>query len=275
MDRAADRSERVVDAISLAPLVAQRIFLKLAYVGTHYHGWQTQTAKLPTVQQTLEAALAKMLGYAVNVHGCGRTDTGVHASSYYAHFDLLAPLVFDPVQRLYRILPPDIAVYEWIPVLATANAQRSATFRRYEYLVSLRQNPFQHSFRAQLVGVDLDIDAMQATVKLYREATDFRAFCRRPEQYPSTVCRIDECTLSVEEDGGLLRFTIQGNRFLHNMVRLLMQRMLDVGQGKLSVGDVAQALGSGLSPKRLRAAPAQGLSLVGVGYAFLKGGQVG
>ncbi len=244
----------------------QRIFLHLAYVGTAYHGWQTQTPELPTVQQTLEAALARMLGYAAHVHGCGRTDAGVHASSYYAHFDLRAPLGFDPAERLYRLLPPDIAVYEWIPVVPTANAQRSATYRRYEYLVALRQNPFHQALRAPYVGVGFDVAAMQAVVALYRNASDFRAFCRSPTQYPSTRCRIDACAITLEENGGLLRFSIQANRFLHNMVRLLVARMLDVGRGRMTVEDISQALESGLAPKRLRAAPAQGLSLVAVGY---------
>ncbi len=244
----------------------QRIFLHLAYVGTAYHGWQTQTDSLTTVQQTLEVGLERMLKYPVHVHGCGRTDAGVHATSFYAHFDLLAPLAFDPVERLYRLLPRDIAVYDWIPVVATANAQRSATHRRYEYLIALRQDPFQHALRAQFIGADLDEAAMQVVVALYRGASDFAGFCRSPAQYATTYCRVDRCELRVEEAGGLVRFSIQANRFLHNMVRLLVARMLDVGCGELSVADVETALRSGLPPKRQRAAPAQGLSLVEVGY---------
>ena len=87
----------------------QRIFFHLAYQGTAYHGWQSQAdPTLPTVQSTLETCLQKMLGYPVHLHGCGRTDAGVHACSYYAHFDQRAPLDYDPVFRLNRVLPDDM-----------------------------------------------------------------------------------------------------------------------------------------------------------------------
>ena len=245
-----------------------RVLLHLAYRGTAYHGWQTQTAGLPTVQSTLEAALAAMLGYRAHLHGCGRTDAGVHATNYYAHLDLRTPLDFDPVQRLCHLLPSDIAVYRWIAVDQKIHAQRSAAFRRYDYLIGLCQNPFQADYRAQMIGSRLDVTKMQAVIGQYGRATDFRAFCRRPEQYKSTHCRIDACSLTIEENGGLLRFSIQANRFLQNMVRLLVARAIDVGLGRMEVDDIAAALSSGLAPKHLRPAPAQGLSLVAVGYGI-------
>ena len=251
--------------------MATRIFLHLAYKGTAYHGWQSQAdPALPTVQSTLEDCLRKMLGYPVHLHGCGRTDAGVHARSYYAHFDQRAPLDYDPVFRLNRMLPEDIAVYEWLPVAPKANAQLDATRRTYEYRIDLVKNPFRARLSGRYDDRPLDIDAMRETVLRYAAATDFRAFCKSPEQYPHTRCRIDRCTLEEVETGKALLFTITADRFLQSMVRLLVARLVDVGMGKLSLGEIEAALSEGTPLSRKRAAYAEGLYLVDVGYDFIQ-----
>ena len=248
-----------------------RTFLHLAYQGTAYHGWQSQAdPALPTVQSTLEAALHRMLGYRVPLHGCGRTDAGVHARSYYAHFDQRAPLDYDPVFRLNRILPDDIAVYDWLAVPPTANAQLDATHRTYSYHIDRRKNPFRARLSGRYDDRPLDLPRMREVVAHYAAATDFRAFCKRPEQYPHTRCRIDRCTLENGPDEQALVFTITADRFLQSMVRLLVARMVDVGTGKLSVAEVATALDTGVPLPRKRAAYAEGLYLTAVGYNFLK-----
>ena len=209
-----------------------------------------------------------MLGYPVHLHGCGRTDAGVHARSYYAHFDQQAPLDYDPVFRLNRMLPDDIAVYEWLPVAPKANAQLDATWRSYEYRIDLIKNPFRAHLSGRYDDRPLDVAAMQEVVKLYAAATDFRAYCKSPEQYPHTRCRIDRCTLEAREEGKTLIFTITADRFLQSMVRLLVARLVDVGMGKLSLAEIERALTDGTPLERKRAAYAEGLYLVGVGYDF-------
>ena len=249
-----------------------RVFLRLAYRGTGYRGWQTQAPGLPTVQSAVEGALARMLGYRGHVHGCGRTDAGVHAADYYAHLTLRAgdPLGYDPVFRLNRLLPPDISVRGWHPVLAEAHAQRDATWRAYRYRVATRKSPFDEGLAGRYDDVPLDVPAMRAVAAAYAKTDpdgtlDFRAFCRRPDRYPHTRCRIDACALA-EAAGGVLDFDIRADRFLHRQVRLLVARMLDVGAGRLPLAAVERALRSGESLPRKRPAAAAGLYLVGVGY---------
>jgi len=246
-----------------------RFFLHLGYKGTAYHGWQTQAAPLVTLQKTVENCLEKMLGYQVNLHGCGRTDAGVHARSYYAHIDIKAALDYDPVFRLNRMLPDDISIFDWMEVEDHQHAQRDATFRRYEYQIDLSKNPFRGDLAGRYDANPLDLVEMQKVVSCFRINTDFKGFCRSPEQYPSTLCRIDECTLEEVKNGNTLLFTIQGNRFLHNMVRLLVARMIDVGRGALSLADIEQAFKTGQPCKYETPAYAEGLYLVGVGYEFI------
>ena len=252
-----------------------RVFLRLAYRGTAYHGWQTQAPGLPTVQTAVEEALARTLGYRGHVHGCGRTDAGVHAADYFAHFTLREDhaLAYDPVSRLDRILPPDISIRGWYPVLAKAHAQRSATWRAYRYRIATRKSPFHEGLAGRYYGAPLDVAAMREVAAAYAKTRrdlpdgtqDFRAFCRRPDRYPHTRCRVDACTLT-EPDDGFLHFDIRADRFLHNQVRLLVARMLDVGAGRLSVADVRGALATGAPLPRLRPAAPEGLYLAGVGY---------
>ena len=267
-----------------------RLFLRLAFRGTHYHGWQTQAPHLPTVQSTIEDTLARLLGYRTHVHGCGRTDAGVHATDYTAHVDLreAPPPDFDLVTRLNHVLPDDIAISDVAHVLAKAHAQRSAQWRAYRYRVLPHKSPFHQGLAGRYHHHALDVTAMRDVCACIAKANspaargpssarghaktdsnglaDFRAFCRRPDQYPHTRCRIDACTLTRAPDG-LLDFDIRADRFLHNQVRLLVARMLDVGRGVLSLADIRQALDTGVALSRKRPAAAEGLYLVGVGYS--------
>jgi len=247
-----------------------RIFLHLGYKGTAYHGWQTQAPPLVTVQKTIEDCLEKMLGYHIYLHGCGRTDAGVHATSYFAHIDLREAVDFDATFRLNRMLPDDIAIFDWIPVHGEAHAQRDATFRKYKYHIDLVKHPLRSDLAGRYDATPLDLAAMQEVVSCFRQNTDFRAFCRSPEQYPSTICRMDECSLQETNGGKSLVFTIQGNRFLHNMVRILVARMIDVGRGALSLADIEAAFATGKPCKYETPAYAEGLYLVSVGYDFLE-----
>lgn len=276
-----------------------RAFLRLAYRGTAYHGWQTQAGPraLPTVQSTVEDALHRVLGYRGHLHGCGRTDAGVHATDYMAHFDFMDPADHEGLadrdwragflRRLNHALPADIAVHDVQPVLAKAHAQRSATWRAYRYRIATRKSPFTEGLVGQYHHRPLDLAAMRDAVSCFAKANspatrgpssargpaktrpdgtlDFRAFCRRPDQYPHTRCRIDACALTEAADGEL-RFDVRADRFLHNQIRLMVGRLLDVGTGRLAVGDVERALATGEALSRKRPAAASGLYLVGVGY---------
>ena len=114
-----------------------RYFICLSYKGTRYHGWQAQE-NAPTVQAELNRALSQLLGDPVVAIGAGRTDTGVHARRYMAHFDSNRDLLFDKTDWIYRmnsVLPSDICVYDVIPVHDTAHARFDAVERTYKYYI--------------------------------------------------------------------------------------------------------------------------------------------
>lgn len=244
-----------------------RIFLQLSFNGSAFHGWQTQALGLRTVQATLEACLKSLAGTRTAVIGCGRTDTGVHASCYYAHTELSEKLLGqDFLSKITDLLPTDLRIHDWWDVPADAHAQKDALWRKYLYRIGLSHAATASPEVGRYQHLHLDIERMQKAVSLYASADDFRAFCRKPHQYPSTLCRIDSCELSWYEELGELRFEVQANRFLHNMVRLLVARMIEVGHGGLSLDELESALWTGQALRHQRPAYANGLSLINVGY---------
>ena len=257
-----------------------RYFIHMAYNGTAYNGWQTQPG-LPTVQQTLEEALSTLLRQHVAVVGCGRTDTGVHASDFYAHFDvdkskgqrvnesesdesaltfgLLDSLSF----KLNNFLPPDIAIYDIVPVADNAHARFDATARTYQYHVSDRRLPFRQGQYCR-IWFRPDIDRMNEAARVLMEYDDFTSFAKLHTQVKTNICYLTRADWAEDEDGWV--FTIRSNRFLRNMVRSVTGTLLDVGRGKLSIDGLREII-----EKKDRCAagvsmPACGLFLTKVEY---------
>lgn len=137
-----------------------RFFIELSFKGTRYYGWQVQPGK-PTVQETLERVFSTFLRQQVSITGAGRTDTGVHASYYVAHFDL-EKLPFSPedvVYKLNRFLPEDIALQRILPVAPDAHARFSAKSRTYRYFINRKKNPFNVETAWEYL-LPLDVDLM-------------------------------------------------------------------------------------------------------------------
>ena len=242
-----------------------RYFIHLAYNGAAYNGWQTQPG-LPTVQQTLEEALSTLLRQKIAVVGCGRTDTGVHASDFYAHFDMNSELRApnsDLVFKLNNFLPPDIAVYDIFPVADNAHARFDAVARTYQYHVSDRRLPFRQGQYCR-IWFRPDIDKMNQAARVLMEYDDFTSFAKLHTQVKTNICHLSQAEWA-EEDGGWV-FTIRSNRFLRNMVRSVTGTLLDVGRGKLDIDGLRRII-----EKKDRCAagvsmPACGLFLTKVEY---------
>lgn len=246
-----------------------RYFIHLAYNGANYCGWQTQPG-LPTVQQTLEEALSTLLRQKIAVVGCGRTDTGVHASDFYAHFDLKdfkdSKDLKDPRELSFKLnsfLPPDIAIYDIFPVADNAHARFDATARTYQYHVSDRRLPFRQGQYCRIYFKP-DIDKMNEAAKVLMEYEDFTSFAKLHTQVKTNICHLTEAHW--DEVGEEWVFTIRSNRFLRNMVRSVTGTLLDVGRGKLSIEGLREII-----EKKDRCAagvsmPACGLFLTKVEY---------
>lgn len=246
-----------------------RYFIHLAYDGASYCGWQTQP-QLPTVQQAIEEALSTLLRQKTAVVGCGRTDTGVHASDFYAHFDIkdsndtidLATLTF----KLNNILPPDIAVFDVTPVADNAHARFDAVARTYQYHVSDRKLPFRQGHYCHIYYIP-DLDLMNHAAEVLMQYDDFTSFAKLHTQVKTNICHLSYAHWDEEPDGWV--FTIRSNRFLRNMVRSVTGTLLDVGRGRLSIEDLRRIV-----EQRDRCAagvsmPACGLFLTKVEYPYL------
>ncbi|MCH5327441.1 MAG: tRNA pseudouridine(38-40) synthase TruA [Coprobacter sp.] len=219
----------------------QRYFIYFSYDGTRYHGWQKQPNGI-TVQECLEQALSMLLRRDLSVVGAGRTDTGVHARTMVAHFDLDEPAA-DPAafcDKLNRILPPDIAVYKMVPVRADAHSRFDALSRKYHYYLVGQKSPFEERYAWRYRG-RLDFEAMNRAAERLFDYTDFTSFSKLHTDVKTNNCRIMEARWIVG-DGGRAVFVIQADRFLRNMVRAVVGTLLEVGRGKIPVDEFCRII---------------------------------
>lgn len=201
--------------------------------------------------------------------GCGRTDTQVHASQYFFHLEVLKPWNFDLLYRLNRLLPPDIAVFEIIPVEDNQHARFDAMQRTYNYFLHTYKDPFLSGNSALYVEPNLRLDEMNKAVQILTKYNDFRAFCRTPDSYKHTICNLSSATLFTDAKGDRIRFQISANRFLAHMVRLIMGSLLDIGRGKWRVEDFENCFVTHSLPGFIKPAYPQGLYLSKVQYRYL------
>ena len=242
-----------------------RYFLELRYNGAAYCGWQRQP-DMPSVQQTLERALTTLLREKIEVTGAGRTDTGVNASYYVAHFDCEEP-VPDPAQVVYKLnflLPGDIAVGSMTPVGADAHARFAAREREYRYYIEPRKNPFTRDATWQYY-VPLDMDRMNEAAAALLEYDDFTSFAKLNSNNKTNICRIMHAAWTADERG-VLCFTIRANRFLRNMVRAIVGTLLDVGQGRITLEQFQQIIESKDRCKAGTSVPGNALFLCDIEY---------
>lgn len=242
-----------------------RYFLELAYKGTAYCGWQVQPGA-PSVQEALQRALSVLLREPAAVVGAGRTDTGVHASFYVAHFDTAAPEKVEEAGFCYRlnsILPPDIAVGGARRVRDDAHARFDALEREYRYFLSARKSPFDYGTVCRWT-FPTDTEAMNRAAALLVGRHDFRSFEKLHSDNKTSLCRVTHARW--EREGERLVFTIRSDRFLRNMVRAVVGTLLDVGRGRLTVGDFEAVFRSGDRGRAGTSAPACGLFLTDVKY---------
>ena len=242
-----------------------RYFLTLSYKGTNYNGWQIQR-NAPSVQGKLEEALALLLRRPTPVTGAGRTDTGVHARYYVAHFDT-TEAIRDRAGFCYHlnaVLPYDIAVHELLPVRADAHARFDATEREYRYLILTAKDPFARE-TAWLYHGALHIDAMNEAAAHLLAFDDFTTFAKLNSNNRTNICRISQAEWSLSRQG-VLCFRIRADRFLRNMVRAVVGTLVDVGRGRYDVGEFRSIVGSRDLSRASGGAPAEGLYLWDVSY---------
>ncbi|GAB3546102.1 tRNA pseudouridine(38-40) synthase TruA [Spirosoma fluminis] len=240
-----------------------RYFLELAYRGTRYHGWQRQPNGI-SVQEVLETALTTVFRQPIAIVGSGRTDTGVHAGQQFAHFETDALLPANLLRSINSLIPPDIAVYDCFPVRADDHARYTATYRYYQYQIIRRKDPFREGL-AYVFTLPLDVPRMNEAASCLLRHTDFESFSKVKTDVKTFNCRIDTAYWE-QKPTAELTFHIRADRFLRGMVRAIVGTLLDVGQHRLGVAEFEWIINARDRKQAGRAAPAEGLSLVEVGY---------
>jgi tRNA pseudouridine38-40 synthase len=242
-----------------------RYFIQLSYNGTGFCGWQFQPG-VPTIQETLQEKMSMLLREKIDVVGCGRTDTGVHAKKYIAHFDCTHSDLAgkeETIFRLNKILPVGIAVQEIFLMQDNAHARFAATSRSYEYHISRVKNVFSQD-TAWVTSEKLDIDKMNTGAKILLSYWDFAAFARVGSDNKTTNCTLTQCEWRTEGDE--LVFYISANRFLRNMVRAIVGTLVDMGRGKISEEELHRIAKSGDRSEASMSVVANGLFLTDVIY---------
>lgn len=246
----------------------QRYFFHIGFCGTNYHGWQRQ-AKVISVQSVLEDTLSRIFKVPTTIYGCGRTDTGVHASQYFFHVDIENEWNFDLLYRLNKSLPEDIAIFDIIPIDGSLHARFDATKRTYDYFIHTYKDPFLQSISSLYLKTNLDFNKMNTAVTLLTKYDDFRAFCKSPDRHENTKCKVSTANLYINESGDRIRFQISSNRFLGSMIRIIVKKLLDIGNGELSVDEFESYLINKTCSKKSKLVFPQGLYLSKVTYPFL------
>lgn len=247
-------------------LMMKRYFIKLAYNGKNYHGWQIQE-NAHTVQAEINEKLSLILGQTINVVGCGRTDTGVHAREYYSHFEI-ADISIDLnslIGKLNNFLPNDISIQNIFEVKPELHARFSAISRTYKYYISTKKNPFKSEF-SYFFHIPLNIAEMNKASRFLVDFSDFTSFSKLHSGTNNNICKISFAQWELKND--MLVFTITADRFLRNMVRAIVGTLLEVGKGKLTAEDVIQIIESKSRSGAGFSVPAEGLFLEKVEYIF-------
>lgn len=245
-----------------------RYFASLAYDGTNYFGWQIQPNDI-SIQQHLNEALSTVFRMKVDTTGCGRTDKGVHATQFYAHFDLEHEIasVEKSLLQLNALLPRDIRVFDLIAVAPTAHARFDAVSRSYSYYIKKKPSPFLNNY-CWYNRQSVDVKAMNAASVMCLSHLNFSCFTKSGGNQQNHNCLVTECKW-IENDSNL-RFTVSANRFMRGMVRAMVGTFYEVGLGKISTDDFKKILESSNRTEAGKSVPAQGLFLEQIKYPYIQ-----
>ena len=244
-----------------------RYFIVLQFNGKNYFGWQIQP-DVPTIQAVLNEKLSLLLNADIHTIGAGRTDTGVHARFFTAHFDLERDIikeVGDIIYKINRFLPFDIKVLNIVSVEQKAHARYDALSRTYHYYIRTSKEIYNYDFLWQIY-YKLDLELMNKGAEIIMEYKDFTSFSKLHSDVKTNICCISE-SFWIEKDG-LLIFTITADRFLRNMVRAIVGTLVLLGRYKIDLDQLRNIIESKNRSNAGESVPAKGLFLENIRYPF-------
>lgn len=243
----------------------RNIKLTIEYDGTNYFGWQVQKNRV-TIQGTLQEAISSLTNEKVNIIGCSRTDTGVHAKEFVANFFTDSKIPSEKFREAINVrLPEDIIILKSEEVSEKFHARYCSKGKRYVYTIYNKKVPcaiyrnYMYSFKKEL-----QIDNMKKACKYIIGTHDFIAFRTKGSSVKTTVRNITQ--LDIEKTEDVIKIIVAGDGFLYNMVRIIVGTLLDVGTGKIQPKDVEKILQSQDRNKAGKVVPACGLCLEKVFY---------
>lgn len=245
-----------------------RYFICLSYNGAAFCGWQIQD-NANSVQQELQKVLSLLLKEPISVTGAGRTDSGVHAINYIAHFDSQS-VIQDAAYITYKlnaILPKEIAVHYIRQVHDTAHARFDATSRTYKYHVHTNKNPFDTGFSLHVRPQDMNIEKMNAAAEYFLGEHDFSSLEKVNGGNKTSICTVTHARWEQTDECNYV-FTVTANRFLRNMVRAMVGSLLEVGAGKREPEWICKMLEQKDRSAAGQSVPGKALFLVEVKYPY-------
>ncbi len=243
-----------------------RFFFEISYDGAKYFGWQRQPDQI-SVQQEIEEALTRLNSNTeLQIVGCGRTDTGVHAKQYFFHVDLPEEMQTNQlVYKLNKMLSPNIAVQRAFPVKDELHARFSATKRTYRYFIHSEKDPFIKDFSWYYPG-KLDLDAMNSAAQLLLGTQDFTSLSKLHTDVKTNICTVFSAEWRIQDKQ--VYFEISADRFLRNMVRATVGTLLEVGMGKIQPQSICEILEAKDRSAAAVSVPAHGLFLWEIEYPW-------
>lgn len=240
-----------------------RYKIVLSYNGSAFSGWQVQN-NAPSVQGALQDALSMLLRQEITVVGAGRTDAGVNARNYVAHFDACGDVDCGRLCfKLNAVLPREIAVHSIEPAADDFHARFSATRRQYKYYIHNQKDPFNDSF-SWYCRYPLDVERMNRACGYLLGVHDCRCFEKKGSDNATSICEIFAARWEILNSN--LVFTVEANRFLRNMVRAIVGTMVDIGRGVHEPEYILEILDHGTRGDAGQSVPGHALFLTRIDY---------
>ncbi|MBP1924525.1 tRNA pseudouridine38-40 synthase [Sedimentibacter acidaminivorans] len=244
----------------------RNIKMILEYDGSRYKGWQKQTSDINTLQGKLEEVLCKITGEDIQLVGCGRTDTGVHALNYTANFHTTCNKSTEEIYKLLNsILPDDIYVKSIKDASERFHARYNILSKTYMYRInnSTYKNVFDRKY-IHHINDKLDLDLMKQCADILIGTHDFQSFTTLKSKTKSTVRTINY--IKITQNKGIVEIDVNGNGFLWNMVRIILGTLIEAGKGNLKPKDIQNILSSKKRSEAGPMVPAKALFLKDVEY---------
>lgn len=244
-----------------------RYFMKLAYRGANFHGWQSQPNAV-SVQSTIEDALTTIMRTPIKITGAGRTDTGVNARMMIAHFDVEQPLPSPEgiVKALNSLVGKEIAIYSIYPVHDDVHARFDATSRTYHYYAHTDKSPFLYPLSWQ-APANLNFELMNKAAEILLGIDDFTSFAKLHTDVKTNICNVTYAKWEQISENQWM-FVITADRFLRNMVRAVVGTLVDVGRGKITLQQFSDIIAAKNRCAAGTSMPAHALFLWDVTYPY-------